>query len=135
MQCNKHRLRIHRSNLFKLLIIVVSGPRRQTFISTLIRIYSEINGEGTCKRSLLRGEYMPFVVYGNLLAFDRRPESLEVTVEEQRVEATDRGHLFAEVAEVFGLLFCIRAFGGQAEWGAVVVEGGSGVAKKTPDIH
>lgn len=135
MQSNKHWLSIRRSNLVKLHIFVVGGPRRQTCISTLIRIHCEIYGEGTCKGGLFGGEYAPFVVYRNILAFHCCPDGLKVAVEEQRVEATGWSHFFAEIEKIRGLLFCILTLSRQGKWGVVVVEGGFGIAKKTPEIH
>ncbi len=58
-----------------------------------------------------------------------------MAIEKERVKATYWSRSLAEIEEVCGLLFCARTLGGEAEWRVVVVEGGSGVAQKTPDVH
>ncbi len=132
MQSNKHWLRIHRSDLVKLQVFVISGARGQAFISTLIWGHSEVDSEGACELGLFGGKYAPFVVYGDILAFHCCPESLKVAVEEQRVETTGWGHLFAKIEEVSTLPVCIRTFSREGKWGVVVVEGGFGIAKQAP---
>lgn len=135
MQSNQHWLGIHRSDLFKLSIVVVCGPRRQAFISTLIRVYGEIDSKGPCELGLFGGKQAPFVVYRDILAFNCCPESLEVAVKEQRIEATDWSHMFAEIEEVRRLLPCLCILRREGKWGVVVVEGGFGIAKQTPEVH
>ena len=58
-----------------------------------------------------------------------------MTVEEERIETTDWGQLFAEIEEVQRSLFCIRTLDREGKWGIVVVEGGFSIAKQTPEIH
>lgn len=58
-----------------------------------------------------------------------------MAVEEKRIEATNRGHLLAEIEKVGRLLFCIRTLSREGEWGVVMVERCFCIAKKTPEIH
>ena len=58
-----------------------------------------------------------------------------MTIEEQGVETACWGHLLAEIEEVYEVFFCIRILCGKEKWGAMVVEGGSGIAQKAPDVH
>jgi hypothetical protein len=125
MQSNKQRLLIFRPNALKLLIRKIRSPRweprmsnpawilsqalvlRSSICSLGARVlerwrYSKVYGEVAWETLIFLFDNAAFVVDGRSALVGGRPEGLQVTVEEERVEIAFRNDVFDQLWQCSG---------------------------------